>query len=308
MCYGAESGTTGKLMFGYLNYSPFVRSIKKLLWYPVKRRLYHRAIHRVRTGATTAVLVYQMGKVASKSVALSVARYPRFSVFHMHILSPSNYEAAERQQRVLLGDEDVSYVLDVSRIVHRGLIASGQPIKIITLVREPIGRNISAYFQNLDFWWKTPDAYRKITMPELVDRFLRDFPHHEPLTWFDNEFRPATGVDIYSLPFPQQEGFQEIHAGPLDILVLKHDLADRIKASRLSMLLSIDNFRLLRENTAEGKRYREKYKEFQKSIRLPSTYIDEMLGSKYVRHFFPCEEIEQIRRRWLGIHSPDGPQ
>lgn len=295
-------------MFGYLNYSPFVRSVKKLLWYPAKRRRCRHAVDRVRAGVTTAVLVYQMGKVASKSVALSVARYPEISAFHLHILSPSNYEAAERQQRTLLGDDDVSYVLDASRIVYHGLIATGQPTKIVTLVREPIGRNISAYFQNLDFWWKRPDAHRNIPMSKLVDRFLRDFPHHEPLTWFDNEFRPATGVDVYSLPFPQQRGFQQIHAGPLEILVLRHDLDDRIKASCLGMLLAIDDFRLLRENTAEGKRYREKYKEFQKSVRLPPTYIDEMLGSRYTRHFFPREEIEQIRGRWLGMGLPGGSQ
>jgi len=308
-CDGAESSAAGKKrMFGYLNYSPFVRSVKKLLWYPAKRHHYRHAVDRVRAGATTAVLVYQMGKVASKSVALSVARYPGISVFHLHILNPSNYEAAERQQRILLGDDDVSYVLDASRIVYNGLIATGQPTKIVTLVREPIGRNISAYFQNLDFWWKTPDAHRKIPMPELVDRFLQDFPHQEPLTWFDNEFRPATGVDVYSLPFPQQQGFQRINAGTLNVLVLRHDLDDRIKASHLGMLLAIDDFRLLRENTAEGKRYREKYKEFLNSVCLPSNYIDEMLGSRYARHFFPCEELEQIRGRWLGMRSPGGSQ
>lgn len=290
-------------MFGYLTYSPLVRSVKKLLWYPVKRLRYRHAVDRVLTGDRTAVLVYQMGKVASKSVALSVARYPKISLFHLHILSPSNYDAAERQQRMLLGDNDVSYMLDASRIVYQGLIATGQPTKVITLVREPIGRNISAYFQNLDFWWKRPDAHRSIPMTELVDRFLRDFPHQEPLTWFDNEFLPATGVDVYSQPFPQQQGFQQIHANPLDILVLRHDLDDRIKASCLGMMLAIDDFRLLRENTADGKRYREKYKEFQKSVCLPSIYIDEMLGSKYAQHFFPHEEIEQVRKRWLRMGS-----
>jgi hypothetical protein len=287
-------------MFAYLSYSPFVRSIKKLLWYPAKRCLYRRAVNRVQAGETTAVLVYQMGKVASKSVALSVAQYRRFSVFHLHILSPSNYVEAEEQQRILLGDNDVSYVLDASRIVYDGLIATGLPMKIVTLVREPIGRNISAYFQNLDFWWKTPDAHRKIPMPDLVDRFLEDFHHDVPLTWFDKEFRPATGIDVYSLPFPQEQGFQKFHADHLDVLVLRHDLDDCIKASRLGELLGVGDFRLLRENTAEGKRYREKYKEFQSSLRLSSSYVDDMLGSKYARHFFSREELAQIRERWLG--------
>lgn len=295
-------------MFAYLNYSPFVRSVKKLLWYPAKRHLYRRAVQQVRLRKTTAVLVYQMGKVASKSVALSVAQYPGFSVFHLHILSPSNYVAAEEQQRVLLGDNDVSYMLDASQVVYDGLIATGLPVKIVTLVREPIGRNISAYFQNLDFWCKTPDAHRKIPMPELVERFLRDFPHHEPLTWFDNEFRPATGVDVFSRPFPQEQGFQKIQTGPLEVLVLRHDLNDRIKTERLGELLGIPDFRLLRENTAEGKRYREKYKEFQRSLRLPLTYIDEMLGSKYAQHFFPREELERIRGRWLGAGASGGSQ
>ena len=38
----------------------------------------------------------------------------------------------------------------LGRELFKGLIEPGDRVKIVTLVREPIGRNLSFYFQNLN--------------------------------------------------------------------------------------------------------------------------------------------------------------
>ncbi|MCK7580750.1 MAG: putative capsular polysaccharide synthesis family protein [Chromatiales bacterium] len=89
--------------------------------------------------------------------------------------------------------------------------------------------------------------------------------------------------------------------GKFDILIMRHDLPDNQKATCLSEFLDHPDMRIVRDNLSENKSYHDCYREFQKAIRLSPEYVEEMLESKYARHFFPDEERELLRRRWLRL-------
>jgi hypothetical protein len=240
-----------------------------------------------------------MGKVASKSIMASLRQQRSVRAFHVHLLSPENMERRRSAFQQVMAERDVSFLFTPGLAMYRNLIQSGRKLNIITLIREPISRNISAFFQNLDFWHLRYRYHDSITLPELIQEFLRHFPHEEPLTWFDDEFRAATGINVYDRVFPKEKGYQMFEEGRVRVLVMRHDLDDRVKGVLVGELVGIENFAVTRDNSSENKAYADVYRKFCSTAVLPASYISEMLDSKYVQHFFPASEIEAIKRRWL---------
>src|ERR1700741_1041287 len=77
----------------------------------------------------TPIIVYQMGKVASMSVYTSLKeQYPGITL-HRHELIPTEWQDAT--------------LLNHANNFH-------QPLLIISMMRDPIARNISAFFQNFE--------------------------------------------------------------------------------------------------------------------------------------------------------------
>jgi hypothetical protein len=173
----------------------------------------------IKSFGKQCVLIYQMGKVGSRSVEASLlASRLDLPVFHIHYLSAEMLEKEtdcfydERcgSNRKLKGV--FSRQLFESYFIRSAVLARPHPKKkwkIITLVREPIARNISALFHDLDEY--IPGSHNNIySIPyeELFQAFLEKVNHELPLTWFDIELNPLFGVDVYASPFPKEKGYQ----------------------------------------------------------------------------------------------------
>ena len=243
------------------------------------------------------VLVYQMGKVASSTVADSLVRTGRFPVFQIHSLNPDNIDQMLNERRAK--GWCLPQVGDLNSNFFDRFIKPGYSVKIITLVREPISRNISAYFQNLDVIWQTTNAHEKIGLDGLIKGFLDRYPHSEPLTWFDKEFRIVLGIDIYEYKFDHNLNYLQIKKDPYEILVLKCDMDDAMKENIIEKFLGLKDFSLVPQNISAQKSYSVVYQNFVNEIRLPKSYIDQMLDSKYAQHFFSPEEVYNLRHKWL---------
>ncbi|NBC18942.1 MAG: hypothetical protein GVY18_16700 [Bacteroidetes bacterium] len=266
------------------------------------RSWWQRVQLRRELRAGPPVVVYQMGKVGSLAVLRSLEAQGVHPVAHAHRLHPSsiravdlgiealNPEAArqrwqERNEGLLLYDE---------------IIARRRPACFITLVREPVGRNVSAFFQNLEVYFPgaVPDE-----MDVLREGFLERYPHHLPLTWFDDEFAAALDIDVYAKPFPREEGTLRLQRGPFEVLILKAELSDEQKESWIADFLGLDEFTLVRENVGTAKSYGDLYTRFKEEVVLPPAYLDRMAQAKYTRHFYTDEEIDAMVARWSGAAS-----
>ncbi len=243
------------------------------------------------------VWVYQMGKVASSSIYVSLRQIPSLDVSHAHCISPENIaRVRESHRRRGMAESDHSVGTRLYRHVENR--KPEKDVRIITLVREPVGRNISAFFQNLDVFEKTDAAHRKLPLPQLIDDFMDQYDHDTPLAWFDREMKTVTGIDVYAHPFDHEQGWLEIHSGRWHLLVMRHDLDDRIKEERIAEFLRIPPFELVRSNEAHRKDYSPAYAAFLDEVALPEEYVAEMLDSQYARHFFSPEERRRLRVRW----------
>lgn len=256
--------------------------------YSNTRRL-KRQMACVSSRRALPVIVYQMGKVASSTIEATLRELPGVEVFRAHRLNRFNEQRPARAPRRLFE----------SWFIFENLIRPRVPAKIITAVREPIGRNISGYFQNLDVLWGKRNVHLNLSMDELIRGFFEKFNHQRVLEWFDEQFNPVLGVNVYEHPFDHTAGFQRISQLPYDILTLRVETSDEIKAREIARLIGLPSLSLVQKNVGENKRYATVYQEFRRALRLPASYVDEMLSHHYTRHYFSAQEIEQLRKKWL---------
>lgn len=182
--------------------------------------------------------------------------------------------------------------------LHKHICEKKKPAKIISLVREPIGRNISAYFQNLDAFKRIENAHTRFDIDELINDFLKNYHHRVPLEWFDKEMKPAIGIDAFSHEFPKDIGYKIIHEQPYDVLIMRHDIEDKRKAEIISDFLHLTNFSIQKKNISSQKKYAGAYYQFLNKVKLPPEYVDELLNSKYTRHFYSTEMIKAFKEKW----------
>ncbi|HET8654363.1 MAG TPA: putative capsular polysaccharide synthesis family protein [Longimicrobiaceae bacterium] len=269
-----------------------------------RRRHYRREIRRALARGREPVIVFTMSKTASTSIEVSLMQMPRFAVFKAHRLHPARIRAYYRERRRLGEQELHPYVDDMGIALYREIVRRRVPARIIVLVREPIGRNLSAYFHILNVLWKRSDAFTALSPQQVADGFIERGRHSEPLTWFDEEFRPVFDVDVFAKPFPHDVGIVQLRDGPFDIVVMRTDLPDDRKMRYLSDWLGCGPFEMVHMNDADQKHYADLYRAARGRLRLPGGYVDEMLESRYARHFFSAEERGRLREKWLSAPAP----
>jgi hypothetical protein len=283
------------------------RAIKQFL-----RESYHFAgvFHDFRLRLATSrgkepILIFQMGKVGSTSVmaSLKALKLGR-PIYHIHTLTEDGIAHGES----IYGKMPQSYRsrgkhLLMSQLLRKHL-AKGltEPKwKIITPIREPIGRNVSSFFQIIDVL--IPDFEERygagsIKMAELTDLFLEQYPVSRFLDWFDVELKSVFGVDVFSSAFPTTKGYK-IYGGPqADVLLLRLENINECANEAFTEFLNVEQFKLVKANVASEKKYYEAYQQFAASVILPDTYLNQVYASKYAQHFYSAEEINAFKVKW----------
>lgn len=250
---------------------------------------------RLYSARSTPIIVYQMGKVGSSAVRESLKNQGFSSVFHAHLMNPTHIQRVRQEYLAHSARAPNEWK---GRMLYNSIVRGGKRAKFISLVREPLGRNISAFFQNFKRFTGTEYDQASFMIDELADIFIKGYEHTVPLTWFDWEVKPVLGIDVYQHPFPQDKGWLTIKKGSFELLILKLEIDDSRKERALADFLGVSEFRLVRANVAREKKYAKTYQDFLRSIKLPESYVEIMCNSEYIRHFYSEAEIEAIRARW----------
>ena len=275
------------------------------------------------------ILIYQMGKVGSSSIRNSLFRNqdPRTRLVLMsHEYFPIRNRdldriAIEPEHRDMLARETAhdQHVYDQFSLrkrlgwrfrekfyaerIYKSWVCSQRPLRVITLVREPIANNISMFFQIIDHYLAADAEVSNHDIDELIDIFLENYMHSRPLTWLDAEIKTNFSIDVYQHSFPTERGYTVISRGRISLLVLRCELDDRVKAQAIADFLDLDKFDIVRSNVASKKDYASQYAEFKQRIRIPPALLDQMYNSKYAGHFYSSEEREKFRAQWSGENS-----
>ncbi|WP_444685513.1 putative capsular polysaccharide synthesis family protein [Alkalicoccus luteus] len=256
--------------------------------------------------SSNLVLVHQMGKVGSTSLTVSLKEQGMLPI-HIHSfytpLSTEMYQAYK----------SISYYRSPSyrfryywrhKLVHQ-LLQKRKKLKIISLVREPVSRNISMYFHAfqvplMDLNKEKDNRKESNTnMQALQNDFLNRFNHTYGISWFHKEFYKAWGIDVYEYPFDQEKGYGIIETEQADVLMIQMEKLNSLE-NEIAAFLEIESFTLKNENMGSKKWYHAVYKEFKETLSLDSRYVEALYDSEFMHHFYSRADRMRLKERYTG--------
>lgn len=255
--------------------------------------------------ADQVVLVHQMGKVGSRAIVDAIERsVAGVTVFHSHRLNL----AVRREERALrrhgTWSPPKSWV--EASVLARVLPRWTRGLTVITVVRNPVDRGVSAFLQ--EPWRYVPELGRggslmKLPRQRIVDCYERYFPHEYALDWLDLELRDVFGVDLYDIPFGGPGSYIETSNHGQNIYCFRYE--ELAEAFRLVSTRALGKtLELGRVNTAEGKGYNELRKHLRATAKLPADVIGRIEASRLVKHFYgeagSGESVSHGGGGWVG--------
>lgn len=246
------------------------------------------AFRRLRGYFQDPLFLYQMGKVGSSTHRNTLQE--RYHVYHLHTLKDflSKYESIHER---------------MSNLEQREL-------DLITIAREPVGRKISTFFQNLvdthySFSFESESEAAAAGVDELLKRFHAwEEGIEEATSWYDRHFEPATGVCLYDYDFDKDRGWAIHKSGRWRMLVLRFtdikinhvEALNYFVTTRFGDRARIDALRA--SNISSKKWYSERMEEFRKRLYFSTSELDLAYDSRYMRYFHTDQEIARMRSLW----------
>jgi hypothetical protein len=278
------------------------------------RSLYHtiRNPRGTHQAAVEDVIVYQMAKVGSSSVVASLKyTYAQLGlpvkVYHTHSLNHLDEIEANAMTRP---NPEVQLPTMQGNRALRKLIDQNQrkTWKLISLVRDPVARNVAWFFHKLDLLvpdWREKWKQDSLSLEQLQELFLdrNQVDHKSPETWFDNEMLAVFSIDVFAEPFPTSLGYKIYEGSPrASLLLIRLENLSACAPKAMKEFLALDDFLLISSNMGDDKAYAEVYRTFRR-LPLPRTYVEEIYSTRLARHFYSEQEIEKFTGVWTAAKS-----
>lgn len=241
------------------------------------------------------VLLYQMGKVGSSTIEVSL-KGSRFNVIHVHSFGGlSSYHLQKNTlYNVLKNKIRAAFFKAIFRIRRK-------PIRIIVLMRDPVARNISALFQELPamlYFDSKEDNRRNESTKAMLDRFLDQYVRwNTPFDWFDQEFKEFTGIDVFGYDFDKTKGSVSFKKEKFKVLLLT---SEKIKNNQdtISQFLEHKIEFSQAANESKNKWYGAIYKDYLDKFCLDEPELTRIYNSKVVQYFYDPVDIKRMSDRW----------
>lgn len=263
------------------------------------------------------LVVFQMGKVGSSTLANTLNQMDTAqTIYQVHYLTREWIDSAYRLYRDasrIHGRAIVDEHLLASRYLRARMDQPGdRKWRVITLIRDPVARNISAFFQIF------PIHYPRVMKRFIADRvpaedrsremmslFLDDFDKHMlPVEWFDRHMKPSFDIDVYDEAFDPDLGYRIYENDRARLLLIRLEDLRQSAGPALKAFMGIEEVALLPANISGDKDYAREYRLFKDHIRLTEHYIDSLYETRYMRHFYSDAEIARLRKKWGQRPAP----
>ena len=185
------------------------------------------------------IIVHSMGRCGSRTI-YNTLRHNGIQARHCHYLT----------QLKRAGDVAADNIIK----------ALGMDVFVIVPIREPLSRNLSAYYHN----------YRDYN----VNEFVKELPPSIYQDWFDAEIYGYWGVDVYR---------QELVNGWNiygNMLVIRSENFSQF-GEAFKALTGQDAPQLVSDGVTGGQAY-QRIKEMQ----IPQAYVDALKDTQYYKHFY----------------------
>lgn len=263
----------------------------------IRRRVSRHRLLIKKYKDPNTIFIYQMGKVGSTSLEHGIK-----NSLHVHAFYNKNHTCQVRLHGLAkFGLVHIVYRAEQEVLAYliRRAFRQRKQSKVITLVREPMARNMSMFFHDLDAYLfaahtnclntrDKPLPTRLQDMNLLSQIFEQEFDHHYPLNWFHKEFLPMTDINIFDYPFDAHKGLLLIHKATIEVLCLRSDKMHN-NVGELSRFVGQD-VKLSVVNDGQTKWYKDIYLNFKQQYRVPVVLKQTIKASQFQGHFFSDEQ------------------
>jgi hypothetical protein len=256
--------------------------------------------------AKEIILIHQMGKVGSTTIWASLGNaHVEQPILHTHILDPDCFTIKQRKINVF--DYGQIYSHEIISAQIRQLLDQGEAFsrkwKIITLMRDPIAKNMSTFFEASASKIMSDDYVDKATQTSdldgLIQKFVYEFGHKKYTSWFDLHLNKPFRIDIFASEFPKSKGYQILKfSHNVEVLVLKLEKLNDCFQQAFAEFLGIEDLELVNYNLTSQKKDSNTYKEFTKKIKFSRDFLEAVYDSEVVRHFYSEAEVAGFIQKW----------
>jgi len=251
------------------------------------------------------VLIYQMGKVGLSSVYRALRQILHGTpVLHVHFLSP--YLAEHRHSHRAEVMRALPYHFYLGAALRRQLLAKPQhPVKIISLVRDPLAFELSNLLQNprlvggaarLRELAEQPQALRELLQQRLAEgqTYLE--------SRFDREMREVFGIDVFAQAFDSETGWQIYrHRGAQLLLIPLEDLSAQGPQVIQQFLGLPEPLSLATANERARLDQGEAYRRFRQHPGLSREVLNQVYQRRFAQHFYSDAQRRDLVERWQGL-------
>jgi hypothetical protein len=247
------------------------------------------------------IIILTPGKVGSSSVYYTLKKQATNQVFHIHNFSKEGIETSIRDH-IHSNRKSKPLHLIVSKILRKKLTTYTGKLFIISIIREPISREISSFFQNTDQYKDTLENKNLQIDADLAQKILHEkFESNickELKDWFDLEIKNNFGIDVFAEKFDHENKYVISKHNNNHLLLLKMEDLDSVFPKAIKEFLTLDApLKLLKANVGDKKHYASTYKNIKKSIKLSQKDINQIVNSTFFQHFY-LEDKSKVINKW----------
>lgn len=265
------------------------------------------------------ILVLTYAKVCTTSTSELLAACFPGEVFNSHGLESWLHEplAQALASRTAVQPNMPLFHTEAPGIARRlaEAMATGEPVTIVSGVRDPIARSLSVAMQNLeadfaDCLASTAEATAEALAGRIADLWLRDTPDGDPnrtylermirapLIWFREEIEKPFGFDLRGEPFDRERGYSIQTKGSVRLLLFRHENAPTAIQNGLAELFPGMDFCLPHANDGTAKPTGEIYHALKSRFRLPRPALEAIYAHPDVSRYYGADEIAAAIDRW----------
>ena len=233
------------------------------------------------------ILVYTSGKVGSSSIYKSLKKHFGDRVLFTHHLLKSNTDELKAQFEL---KNKKAYFQKMGLFIYNHYILKNKPIKIVSIVRDPIERNISAFFQHPELY----DLNLNESIEHNKEKFENNFDHLSSLTWWTSEFEPALNLTLQEINFNIEEKYTIYKSEKLELLILRFDLNNSKKSQIIKSFFKLSEFELNKINVTAQKKVGAFYKQFKTSYKPKKSTLNKVFNHPVNYIFYSKNEIENM--------------
>lgn len=241
-----------------------------------------------------------MAKTGSTALthALRQAGWP--DAVHTHYFGPRSLAFKQRSFDAS-GIVPEPMMMASRRLVERVNNAVSE-VRIVTSIRDPIGRFVAQFFANRFRATSSVDIDLQEAKHDLIAWVERAFGGDRTTEWMDDNLGSTLGINFRLAPFDRDRGSCRLEANGTRVAIFRQEDEIARKELELGWLMDLPRLDLLPINIASAKPYHDAYERFKTKFVAPHSWINKFYETDAIQHFYSQAEVASFKKFWSAPH------